>query len=116
GGRGRAGGGGPVGRLAQRWVDSGRPGSSGATFGAMSAITAGGRDVQAGVVDSRTVQVSFRPRSDGSFRVVVDAPHWVGGDALATAHRQLGGAAEQPLRAAHSAWWHSYWSHVGVMR
>ncbi len=99
--------------LAQTWVDSGRPGSSGETFGSLAAITAGGRSVRADVVDPRTVQVSFRPHQDGSFRVVVAAPHWAGGDAMATAQRLL---ASPPDRSAHLAWWQAYWHRIGLMR
>lgn len=110
---------GGVATLSQTWTDTGRPGSTGATFGSLAAVTAGGRDVAARVVDGRTVEVGFRPRPDGSFRVVVDAPHWAGGDALATARRHLAGTATAPtavLRAPNLAWWHAYWRHTGLMR
>jgi hypothetical protein len=52
---------GAIGTLSQTWTDTGRPGSSGETFGAMAAVTAGARNAQATVVDPLTVQVSFRP-------------------------------------------------------
>jgi len=52
---------GAVGTLAQTWVDNSQTGSSGQTFGAMSAITAGGQNVTASVVNSTEVQVSFTP-------------------------------------------------------
>ncbi|GLY79876.1 glycosyl hydrolase family 95 catalytic domain-containing protein [Actinoallomurus iriomotensis] len=110
---------GGVGALAQTWTDSGRPGSTGRTFGSLAAVTAGGRDVDARVVDTRTVEVGFRPRPDGSYRVVVDSPHWTGGDALAAVRGRLAGAAGPPaatLRAAHLAWWHGYWRRAGLMR
>src|SRR5690349_17340231 len=71
---------GSVGLLAQTWKDDTNPGASGGTFGALAAVSAGGRGVSASVVDSRTVRVSFTPRSDGTFRVVAVAPHWAGGD------------------------------------
>ena len=74
-------------------------GGSGQTFGSLAAVTAGGRDVAAAVVDARTVQVSFRPRSDGSFRVVVAAPHWTGGDADATARRRCSPATRSGTTA-----------------
>jgi hypothetical protein len=113
----RAAGG--VAGLSQTWTDTGRPGSSGATFGAMSAVTAAARDVAAGVVDPLTVQVSFRPRPDGSYRVVVAAPRWTGGDPLAAATRLFSGDTRGPARAAADAqrqWWHRYWGHVGLIR
>ncbi len=110
---------GPIGALSQTWTDSGRPGSSGATFGAMSAITAGGRDVHASVADALTVQVSYRPHADGSFRIVVAAPQWTGGDAITAARTMVAGDAERDTRALenpHLHRWHDYWAHVGLMR
>ena len=62
---------GAIGSLAQTWVDNSQTGNSGQTFGAMSAITAGGQNVTASVVNSTEVQVSFTPNSNGSFRVVI---------------------------------------------
>jgi hypothetical protein len=41
---------GGYGALAQTWVDNAANGPSGETFGAMAAMTAGGRDVSASVV------------------------------------------------------------------
>lgn len=105
--------------LSQTWTDTGRPGSTGQTFGALAAITAGGRDVQATVTSPRTVQVGFRPNVDGDFRVVVAAPHWAGGGAAATAQHLLAGTAYAPaanLQASTLAWWHRYWQRAGLMR
>src|SRR5579859_4636544 len=67
---------GAIGTLAQTWVDNSQTGSSGQTFGAMSAITAGGTNVTASVVNSTEVQVSFTPNANGSFRVVIASPAW----------------------------------------
>ena len=53
---------GAVGLLAQTWKDDTNPGAGGGTFGALAAVTAGGRNVKASIVDSRTVRVSFRVR------------------------------------------------------
>src|ERR1700684_4283669 len=47
---------GAIGSLAQTWVDNSQTGSSGQTFGAMSAITAGGLNVTASVVHSNQGQ------------------------------------------------------------
>ena len=46
---------GAIGSLAQTWADNSQAGSSGQTFGAMSAITAGGQSVSASVVNSTEV-------------------------------------------------------------
>jgi hypothetical protein len=112
---------GPFGALSQTWTDTDRPGSSGATFGAMAAVSAGGRDVQAGLTDPRSVQVSFRPHADGSFRVVVAAPQWPQGDtdALAVARTMLTADTARDSQAMENPqlrWWHDYWQHVGLMR
>ncbi|WP_258574727.1 RICIN domain-containing protein [Streptomyces shenzhenensis] len=105
--------------LAETWVDSNRPGSSGSTFGSLGAVTAGGRSVSASVVDSKTVKVSFTPNSDGSFRVVTAAPHWTGGDAQTTASSLIGSdatTASSTLQAGHLSWWHSFWGGVGLIK
>src|SRR5690348_14582767 len=108
---------GHVGLLAQTWKDTTNPGASGQTFGALAALTAGGRDVSASTVDSRTVQVSFTPDSNGSFRVVAVAPHWAGGDPVATATSLLGtDATATSVRTRHLGWWHAYWGRVGLMK
>lgn len=112
---------GSLGALSQTWTDTGRPGSSGQTFGAMAAVSAGGRDVQASVTDPRSVQVSFLPHPDGSFRVVVAAPQWPQGnaDALAVAHAMLTADTERDIEAMENPqlrWWHDYWQHLGLMR
>ncbi|MBY8879938.1 glycosyl hydrolase family 95 catalytic domain-containing protein [Actinacidiphila acidipaludis] len=104
-----------IGTLAQTWQDNAQPGASGRTFGALAAITASGRDVRADVVDPLTVQVSVRPRPNGSFRVVVASPQWTGGDATATAQRLLAGSGGSSVLARTAAWWHEYWGGVGMM-
>jgi hypothetical protein len=104
--------------LAETWTDDRGQGATHQTFGTLAGITAGARDVMASVVDGLTVQVSFRPRRDGSFRVIVAAPGWKGGDALAGAARLIGedgarsgdGVADDHLR-----WWHDFWGRVGLV-
>jgi hypothetical protein len=113
---------GSVATLSETWQDSSSAsgmGASGQTFGVLSAVTVGGRNVTASVVDSLTVQVSFQPNSDGSFRVVIAAPTWTGGDAMSTATGVLGSdatAVSSNLDAAHLAWWHDYWNSVGLIQ
>ncbi len=112
----QAGADGPIARLAETWVDNDPAaggGGSGETFGSLAAITAAGRDVAASVVDQRTARVSFRPRPDGSFRVLVAAPRWTGGDAAAEAAEQLD---EPPALDPHLHWWHDHWGQVGLIK
>ena len=70
---------GTVGTLAETWTDN-ETGGTGTTFGSLLAITAGGRNVTAAVVNSTTVKTQFNPNADGSFRVVIGAPTWTGGN------------------------------------
>jgi hypothetical protein len=113
---------GAIGALAQTWTDSGDPaypGGSGRTFGTLAAITASGRDVQASVVNPLTVQVSFKPDADGSYRILVAAPQWSGGNALARAQQLLAAPSHQSaakLSASTGAWWHRYWNQVDPMQ
>jgi hypothetical protein len=109
---------GAIGTLAQTWVDNSQTGSSGQTFGAMAAITAGGTNVTASVVNSTEVQVSFTPNSNGSFRVVIAAPEWTGGNAASTASTLIGSdatTAASTLLATQSTWWNAYWANAGLI-
>jgi hypothetical protein len=110
--------GGGIGTLAETWPDNVPVTGSGRTFGSLAAITAGGRDVRASVTSPLSVQVSFKPDSNGAFRVIVAAPRWTGGDALATARRLLGGQPVRPeasLTTSSTAWWHQFWAHAGLI-
>jgi beta-galactosidase len=110
---------GALGTLAETWTDTRGSGATGKIFGTLAGITAGGRDVTASVVDTRTVQVRFRPYQNGSFRIVVAAPSWTGGDAQATAGELIGSDATTDttrLRAAHLAWWHDFWGRAGLIQ
>ncbi|MFE9451918.1 RICIN domain-containing protein [Streptomyces sp. NPDC006739] len=110
---------GSIGTLAETWTDGSEPGSTGNTYGSLGAITAGGTGVSASVVDPTTVQVAFRPNSDGSFRVIAAAPHWTGGDARSTASSLLGSdpsASSSSLQSPHLSWWHSFWNRIGLIR
>ena len=113
---------GNIGTLAETWVDNSEREPSGQTFGSLSAITAGGRDVSASVVSPTKVQVSFKPNADGDYRVVVAAPHWAGGTATdtaaLTAAKVIGNdanAPEQALLGSQDRWWDSFWSHSGLV-
>ena len=110
---------GAIATLAETWQDNAGPDGSGSTFGVLSALTAGGRNVTASIVDPLTVRVSLQPNADGSFRVVVACPQWTGGNASMTAATLLGTdatARPEVLRAGHTSWWHDYWSRVDLIK
>jgi hypothetical protein len=110
---------GPVATLAETFVDNSGSGASGQTFGTMAAVTAGGRNVVGSAPNSSTARVSFQPNTDGSYRVVVAAPTWTGGDAVATANTVLGSdatASASSIAAAHLSWWHTYWGGAGLIK
>src|SRR6202042_3886459 len=85
---------------------------------AISAITAGGTNVTASVVNSTEVQVSFTPNSNGSFRVVIASPAWTGGNATSTASTLIGSdatTAASSLLSTQSSWWNGYWANAGLI-
>lgn len=101
--------------LDETWRDSGEAGASGHTFGSLAAITAQARDVKAETQGSVTVKLSFRPEADGSFRVLVAAPAWRGGDAMRRAMRLFAAAGNIP-DTAHREWWNAFWHRAGLMK
>ena len=109
---------GSIGTLAETWVDNQEAGNSGRTFGSLAALSAGGRNVSAQVVNSTQVKVDFSPNTDGSYRVIVGSPTWAGGDAGSTAASLLGSdatAAESSLMSSQESWWAGYWANSGVL-
>ncbi|WP_051450441.1 carbohydrate-binding protein [Actinospica robiniae] len=109
---------GAIASFAQTWVDNSQAGYSNQTFGAMAALTAGGQNVSASVVNGTQVKVTFNPNSDGSFRVVVASPQWTGGNATTTAQSLIGGdtsSTAASLLSTQSAWWNGFWANSGLI-
>lgn len=104
-----------VAALAETWKDIGEAGASGQAFGSLAAITAQARDVQVQAQGPQAVELSFRPDADGSFRVLVAAPAWKGGDAMQRAQALLADAGRMP-DAAHRDWWNAFWQRAGLMK
>src|SRR4051812_21213736 len=118
---------GAIATLSETWVDDASyngpnrsgGGGSGKTFGSLAALTAGARNVAASSPAARTIRVTFTPNADGSFRIVVGAPKWTGGDAAAAAASLLGDdatATAGSLAQAHLSWWHDYWARAGLVK
>jgi alpha-L-fucosidase 2 len=104
---------GQVGFLAESWLDDKNPGASGRAFGALSAITAQGRDVTVAVTDPLTISVSFKPYEDGHFRIIVASPHY---DGKLDARTVVPPALSAVTESAHKSWWHAYWNRLAVIR
>ncbi len=105
--------------LSETFVDNSGLGASGQTFGSLAGISAGGRNVTASNPDGLTAQVAFQPNTDGSFRVIVAAPNWTGGNAINTANSVINGDTTKPastIQAAHLAFWHNYWNTAGLIK
>jgi hypothetical protein len=104
---------GPAGFLSESWLDNKNPGASGRAFGLLSAITAQGRDVSASATDPLTITVSFKPREDGRYRVIVAAPHYDGtGDSRSIAVRSLSPDSDR----AHLSWWQDFWTRAAMIK
>lgn len=105
-----------VGVLSQSWTDGVKgdvKGSSGRTFGALSAITAQGRHVTASVTDPLTVTVTFTPNADGTFRIVAGAPHYDGSQPIAAL---AAASVADTLPSAHVSAWNDFWSRAGLIK
>ncbi|TCN38300.1 hypothetical protein EV644_109191 [Kribbella orskensis] len=101
-----------VAALAETFHDT----ASGSTTGAVAAVTARARDVSAEVVDPLTVRLTFRPNSDGSFRLVVAVPAYQGGDVAAAAQKAVRDADDPQPDQRHTAWWHAFWAKAAPLR
>jgi len=61
------------------------------------------------------VKITFRPKSDGSYRVLVAVPEWRGGDALGTTSVLLNKALSLTAED-HRNWWHSFWASAALLK
>jgi alpha-L-fucosidase 2 len=104
-----------VGILAETWLDNKEAGASGRRFGSLAAVTADARDIQVERSGPRSVTISFLPHPDGSFRVLVAAPSWHGGDAAGSAARLLM-AAKALSPDEHRTSWHRFWENTALMK
>jgi alpha-L-fucosidase 2 len=104
-----------LGVIAETWRDTNEMGASGLMFGSLSAMRIDGREVHASLDGSLAVKITFRPKSDGTFRVLVAAPEWRGGDALGTASALLNKALLLTSED-HRKWWHSFWALAALLK
>jgi len=106
---------GKIGTLAETWLDNKEAGASGETFGSLAAITAEASHVSCQKDSELSVKATFYPRADGSFRILVAAPSWRGGDAASTAVSLLH-AAQTLAPSEHRAWWNAFWERAGLIK
>nr|WP_130424840.1 hypothetical protein [Edaphobacter modestus] len=104
-----------VGVLSETWRDANEMGASGLTFGSLSAIRVDARDSKISAVDPLCIRITFHPKSDGSFRVLVAAPEWRGGNAMGAGVAVLSKATALAFQD-HRAWWHSFWASAALMK
>lgn len=104
-----------IGALAETWLDNSEAGASNERFGSLAAVTADARSVSVTSSDPLSVTLKFMPRPDGSFRILVGAPSWRGGDAAVAASSLLA-RAEAIRIAQHRVWWSTYWDRIGLMK
>jgi alpha-L-fucosidase 2 len=103
-----------VGFLSETWLDDKEAGSRGETFGSLAAIAADADGVQIIKSGELSVKITFRPHPDGSFRILVGAPQWKGGNAAAKATKLMA-AARKLSSEEHRTWWHTFWAKPGLM-
>ena len=101
--------------ISETWQDTVEAGASGETFGSLAAVKTEARDVRIEKTSPLSLTVSFHPRSDGTFRILVAAPGWRGGDAEKAAAPILNAAAKLTPDDRKNAW-HAFWDHAFLMR
>ncbi|AXC11920.1 hypothetical protein ACPOL_2604 [Acidisarcina polymorpha] len=106
---------GAIGALVETWLDDAEAGASHERFGSLASVTADANNVRATSSDPRSVTLSFMPRPDGSFRLLIGAPSWRGGDADVAASKLLAQAKSIHFEE-HRLWWKDFWNHVGLIK
>ncbi len=101
--------------ISETWQDTAEAGASGQTFGSIAAVKAEARDVRVEETSPLSVTVSFHPRADGTFRILVAAPSWRGGDAEKAAAPILN-AASRLSPDDHRKVWHAFWDRAFLMK
>ncbi len=101
--------------ISETWQDTVEAGASGQTFGCLAALKAEARDVRVEETSPLSLTLSFHPRADGSFRILVAAPGWRGGDAEKAAAPILN-AAVNLTPDDHRKAWHAFWERAFLMK
>lgn len=101
--------------LEETWRDTTELGSTGLTFGSVAGITADAQDVHVEAAGPLTARVTFRPNANGSYRIYVACPQWIGADPIAISSTLIETAKKAGIEA-HRAWWNKLWESVDLMR
>jgi alpha-L-fucosidase 2 len=107
---------GNTGVLSQSWIDGAKgdaKGGSGQPFGTFAAITALARDVSASITNPLTITVNFTPNADGTFRIVVGAPHYDGSQTISTL---AASSMTDTSPAKHTQAWNAFWGRAGLIK
>ncbi|MGC2185720.1 MAG: glycoside hydrolase [Terriglobales bacterium] len=101
--------------ISETWQDTVEAGASGQTFGSLAAVKAEARDVRVEQTSPLSATLSFHPRADGTFRILVAAPGWRGGDGEKAAAPILEAAAKLGPDDHRKAW-HAFWERAFLMK
>jgi alpha-L-fucosidase 2 len=101
--------------ISETWQDTVEAGASGQTFGSLAAVRAEARDVRIEETSPLSLTLSFHPRADGTFRILVAAPGWRGGDVESAAAPILDTATRLSLDDHRKAW-HAFWDRAFLMK
>jgi alpha-L-fucosidase 2 len=93
--------------LAEHWADDTLPGASGLRFGSLAAVQVDGRQPRAKSLDRRQAEIRFKPRADGTYRVIIAAPAFDGSENPRSAALKTLNAKVDP--ASSIQWWHDFW-------
>jgi alpha-L-fucosidase 2 len=104
-----------VGVFAETWRDTNEMGASGLTFGSLSGLRVDAREPHVVANGALSIKIAFRPKVDGSFRVLVASPEWRGGDGLGTATAILDRAMKLTVDD-HRTWWHKFWQASAIIK
>jgi alpha-L-fucosidase 2 len=101
--------------ISETWQDAEEAGASGQTFGSLAAVRAEAGDVRIEKTSPVSLTITFHPRADGTFRILVAAPAWRGGDAAKAAAPILNAAAKLSPDD-HRRAWHAFWDRAYLMK
>jgi alpha-L-fucosidase 2 len=99
--------------LSERWVDDRLPGASGLPFGSLAAVHVDGRQLHSASRNRCQAEIHFKPRADGTYRVIIAAPAFDGSEDPESAALKSLNAKLDP--ASSIRWWHDLWHRTDMV-